>query len=89
MCDRCTEQGLKALEAIANGEEIPEPPEPTGLVGVAAQAAGLKQHEPRFELPFPVIAFETDNGNVGILTDQAGWTFFKNVLEKLGGVDHH
>lgn len=85
MCDACdgrVKHGLSALEALANGEDVPETPEITGLADAAAM---LKQHKPTFALPFPVIAFETDNGNVGILTDSDGWAFFKRVLETLGG----
>ncbi|MFF4020016.1 hypothetical protein [Streptomyces sp. NPDC001843] len=48
-------------------------------------AQAVLQHTPKFELPFPVVAFETDSGNVGIMTDQDGWQFFKSVLEMIGG----
>lgn len=77
MCDACdarVKHGVSALEALANGEEVPD--------NVVTQA--VRQHRPTFELPFPVIAFETESGSVGILTDQEGWTFFKGVLETLG-----
>lgn len=84
MCDACdgrVKHGLSALEALANGEDVPEAPE---INGVADLARTLTEHKPTFALPFPVIAFETDSGNVGILTDEAGWDFFKKALEQLG-----
>jgi len=86
MCDNCNKRGLAALEAIANGEDPPQMPETARPAGLADLMSVFKEHRPTFELPFPVIAFETDNGNVGILTDQDGWTFFKRILESLGGV---
>lgn len=93
MCNNCNQQALAALEAIANGEEIPEAPAaplpfqlPEGV-----ELEGALIHRPNFDLPFPVIAFETSNGNVGILTNQDGWKFVKGALVMLGecGHDHH
>lgn len=83
MCENCNagvKSGLAALEAIANGEEVPETD--TGQVEIVDG----KVHRPTFDLPFPVIAIETDLGNVGIMTSPEGWDFFKKILEMLGGV---
>ena len=71
MCDRCTAQGVAALEAIANGEDPPEFPQLN--VPTLPELQGY--------LPFPVMAFVTDNGNVGILTNSEGWKTIQGFLQ--------
>lgn len=86
MCDNCNRRGLAALEAIANGEEIPEPPAGPLPFELPPGAEAAVVHRPTFPLPFPLFAFETDSGNVGVLTNQDGWAFIKAAIERLS--DH-
>lgn len=84
MCDNCTKRGLVALEAIANGEEIPEPPDEEAEITQIPVC-----------LPFPVMVAITQNGNVGIITTDDGWSAIQNFLKSIGhhpgecGHDHH
>lgn len=75
MCDQCrTEHGLVALEAIANGEEIPETPE-------NADAEVIRRN---VHLPFPVVAQVGDEDFVAIVTNAEGWKAISGFLEALG-----
>lgn len=83
MCDNCNQYGLAALEALANGEEIPERQEVE-----AVEVVNLC-------LPFPVMITITDNGVVGIITNREGGDAIRNYLQSIGhppgqcGHDHH
>lgn len=87
MCERCNQQGLVALEAIANGEEIPPPPEDSQIEGAVELAP--------YCLPFPVMITITEGGAVGIITNEAGGEAIRSFLETLGrpvddcGHDHN
>lgn len=78
MCSNCNSSvthGVAALEALANGEEIPPVPEPeveTETVPVC--------------LPFPVVMTVTDAGFVGIMTSPEGGDVIKAFLKSIG---HH
>lgn len=76
MCDRCTAQGLAALEAIANGEEIPNVPHTPEM------------ETADFSLPFPVYVQVSDEGYAMIATTEAGWTAIQGFLESIGKPFH-
>ncbi|MFF6988381.1 hypothetical protein [Streptomyces sp. NPDC010273] len=86
MCESCNQQALVALEAIANGEEIPPPPAAPQTEDVVLAP---------YCLPFPVMITITENGAVGIITNQQGGDAIRCYLESLGtpedecGHDHH
>lgn len=83
MCDNCNRRGLAALEAIANGEEVPEEPEQETVETIDIC------------LPFPVIITVSESGAVGIITNQQGGNAIRSYLETIGrrpgdcGHDHH
>lgn len=74
MCDRCNKQGLVALEAIANGEEIPELPQ-----DAEEDIVRMNVH-----MPFPLIAQISDDDVVAIATNRDGWRAITGFLEALG-----
>jgi hypothetical protein len=76
MCENCeaaeVKHGVSALEALANGEEIPEP-EPQEEVQVMDVC-----------LPFPVMITITDNGTTGIITNREGGEAIRAYLMGIG-----
>lgn len=74
MCSNCKAQvdrGVQALEAIANGEEVPALPEPIGL--------------PEGAMPIPMIVAEMGD-RIGIVTTREGWGAIKAMMAILGGL---
>ncbi|WP_327719904.1 hypothetical protein OG381_34515 [Streptomyces sp. NBC_00490] len=73
MCDDCNRRGLAALEAIANGEDIPEFSDGSPEVELA-----------KFSLPFPLMVQITDTGMAAIVTSELGWKAIRGFLESIG-----
>lgn len=72
MCDKCrVDQGLTALEAMANGEDVSEMPQPEGL--------------PEGATPIPMIVAEMGD-KVGIVTTRDGWIALKTLMSLMGGI---
>ncbi|NJP50106.1 hypothetical protein HCJ93_08475 [Streptomyces sp. SBST2-5] len=76
MCDKCEVQhGVAALEALANGEDIPEAPE-----------SDVEVQKVPVCLPFPVMITVSDTGFAGIITNDLGASVIQGFLKSIG---HH
>lgn len=77
MCDYCgsddVKRGMSALEALANGEEIPEPQAEVNEVQVMDIC-----------LPFPVMITITESGMTGIITNREGGEAIRDWLTSIG-----